>query len=149
VKASNAQVVSAVAQFKEMFNVLNRDTLSESLLSQTYTDDLVFRDPLHHIEGMADLIAYFENVYENVGSICFDWLDESLEKDRAYLRWKMYFTHPRLNRGQSVAVDGTSILRVEDGKVCDHRDFFDAGQMLYEHIPALGFLIRKLKQRLV
>jgi hypothetical protein len=28
-----------------------------------------------------------------------------------------------------------------------HRDYYDAGSMLYEHIPLMGYAIRKIKKK--
>jgi hypothetical protein len=34
------------------------------------------------------------------------------------------------------------------GKVRYHRDYFDLGAMLYEHLPLLGSLVKTIKRRL-
>ena len=36
----------------------------------------------------------------------------------------------------------------EAGKVCQHRDYFDLGAMLYEQLPLLGPVVRTIKMRL-
>jgi hypothetical protein len=45
-------------------------------------------------------------------------------------------------------VDGFSQISFEDNKVKHHRDYFDLGSMLYEQIPVLGLLIKKIKSGL-
>ena len=56
---------------------------------------------------------------------------------------------PRLNRGQLISLEGCSLLRWNaDGKVERHRDYFDAGALLYQHVPLLGSAIRWLQRRL-
>jgi len=37
-----------------------------------------------------------------------------------------------------------SHLKFADGKVISHRDYFDLGEMLYEHIPLLGGVIKSI-----
>jgi hypothetical protein len=39
-------------------------------------------------------------------------------------------------------------LRTRNGKIYYHRDYFDMGAMLYEHLPLLGRIIQRLKHRL-
>jgi hypothetical protein len=58
----------------------------------------------------------------------------------------MTYSHPKLNKGQSINVEGMSQLRFSD-KIFAHRDYFDVGQMLYEQVPFLGGLIGLLKNR--
>lgn len=59
----------------------------------------------------------------------------------------MHFRHPRLRGGAPISVDGCSHLLWWD-KVYQHRDYFDAGAMLYEHLPLMGGVIAWLKRRL-
>jgi steroid Delta-isomerase len=45
-------------------------------------------------------------------------------------------------------VRGTSHLRfASDGKICYHRDYWDAAEELYEKLPAIGAVMRWLKLR--
>ena len=57
------------------------------------------------------------------------------------------YRHPRLARGAPIRVEGCSYLQWRD-KVHLHRDYFDAGALLYEHLPLLGGTIGWLKRRL-
>jgi len=134
--------------FKSLYDVLDRDTLTTELLLSTYAEDVVFHDSLHRLEGIADMYDYFSNLYENVSSIVFDWQEEAVTSDGAFVRWNMTFKHPVLKSGSPVQVSGATFLSIKNGRVSEHRDYFDAGEMLYEHIPALGYVIRKLKKRL-
>jgi len=37
---------------------------------------------------------------------------------------------------------------LDDGRVNDHRDYFDMGEFIYERVPVLGRIIRAIKNRL-
>ncbi|MGB0230941.1 MAG: nuclear transport factor 2 family protein, partial [Pseudohongiellaceae bacterium] len=65
-----------------------------------------------------------------------------------FMTWTMFLNHPKLSGGETVRVEGASYLRTRNGKVYYHRDYFDLGAMLYENVPLLGRVIRKLKSRL-
>jgi len=60
----------------------------------------------------------------------------------------MTYQHPSLNKGQPIKVEGASKLVVQDDRIISHRDYFDAGNLLYEHIPVLKNVIRFLKRRM-
>ena len=144
------------------------DKTSTELLKSVYSDDVVFRDPLHEVQGLEALNQYFSGLYTNVSSIDFvfhhplgptrpepaatsheaqdTW--ESAEQGLAWLSWTMTYRHPRLNGGSDIVVEGASRLEFRHGKVCRHRDFFDAGELLYEQVPLLGKVIRLLKRRM-
>ncbi|MGK0408645.1 MAG: limonene-1,2-epoxide hydrolase [Shewanella psychromarinicola] len=132
--------------FIDMYQKLNKDNLS--MLAQVYRDDIRFQDPLHKVEGIAPLTRYFANMYQNVTHIEFDIKEVviSANQQQAGLYWTMTYSHPKLNKGQNINVEGMSQLRFSD-KIFAHRDYFDVGQMLYEQVPFLGGLIGLLKNR--
>jgi hypothetical protein len=117
-------------------------------LDQLYSDDVQFRDPLHQIEGLPALTNYFAQLYANVSDLGFHFHDiDTVREGAGYLRWTMHFRHPRLRRGQRIEVDGCSCLRWRD-RVYLHQDYFDAGALLYQHLPLMGPAIGWLKGRL-
>lgn len=133
--------------FGERFASLDANNLAR--LGELYQPNIHFRDPLHEIQGLADLHDYFSQLYANVSELNFHFHGFDQVRDgEGYLRWTMTFRHPRLNSGKQIEVDGCSHLLWHDGKVHTHRDYFDAGAMLYEHLPLFGRVIGWLKGRL-
>jgi len=48
-----------------------------------------------------------------------------------------------------VLLDGISVIRFdEEDLVVYHRDYFDVGAMVYEHVPVVRFFVRQVKKRL-
>ncbi|MDR5899031.1 nuclear transport factor 2 family protein [Halomonas vilamensis] len=138
---------TALETFCAFFNKLD-NTCTEKLY-EVYTDDIVFRDPLHHVEGRAALEGYFAAMYENVTECRFTYYQKVCQGNTAFVTWTMHFAHPSLASGKVIAVEGCShLIFADDGRVSQHRDYFDAGAMLYEHVPILGRLIRLLKRRI-
>lgn len=137
---------AALERFCDFFNKLD-NTCTEKLY-EVYTEDIVFRDPLHTIEGRTALQAYFANMYANVTQCQFTYHDSQLNGDIAWVSWTMTFAHAKLAGGRAIEVEGCSRLNfARDGRVSSHRDYLDAGAMLYENLPVLGRLIRFIKQR--
>ena len=134
-------------KFLQTYTELNRSNLH--LLSSIYTEDILFIDPAHRIEGLSKLTAYFEALYQNINSINFAFTHPLQVDDIAYVQWAMTFSHPKLKKGDTIKVPGMSFLKFHgSGKVMHHRDQFDLGSMLYEHLPVFGQIINVVKRRL-
>jgi hypothetical protein len=137
-----------IENFKQLYNKLNRDTATLELLERVYAENIQFEDCFHNIKGIKSLFEYFDNLYENVEFIGFDFKNQWLNENSAMLTWTMSYKHPKLNGGQLIAVEGASQLDFNHGKVIRHRDYFDGGALLYENIPILKRVIFFLKNRL-
>jgi hypothetical protein len=139
--------MKSLDKFMATYNQLDKTNLD--LLYTIYHPKIHFADPAHSIDGLNNLKQYFTAMYENVRSIRFDFHDRLENSSQAFLTWTMHFSHARLAKGRSIAVSGCSRLEfAAEGKVIYHRDYFDLGAMLYEHIPVLGGIIKTIKQRL-
>ncbi|CAH0540602.1 nuclear transport factor 2 family protein [Vibrio marisflavi] len=130
----------------EVFQQLNKANLNS--LKEVYHQDVVFEDAAHRIEGWSNLEQYFENLYANVIQCDFSIEETHQTGDSGFLVWLMSLRHPKLNRGEVVQVRGISHLKLNQDKVIYHRDYFDLGEMLYEHIPVLGAIIKSIKRKL-
>ena len=116
-----------------------------------YTPDVVFEDPLHRIEGAASLERYFTTLYRNVTECRFVFHERQRLGREAFATWTMHLVHPRLDKGREIAVEGCSHLTFAadgSGRIARHRDYFDAGDLLYERLPLLGGAIRLIKRQL-
>lgn len=134
-----------VEQFCEYYRELNHASIGR--LDQLYDNKAVLIDPLHSIEGIDAISHYFETMLTNLSYCRFQIIDVLDTNHQAFVTWVMHFAHPRLNKGKAIEVTGSSHLKF-DQKLIYHRDYYDLGEMLYEQIPVLGFVIDKLKQRL-
>lgn len=139
----------ALEAFCAFFNKLDKTCTKK--LYMFYTSDVSFVDPLHRIEGREALEAYFTALYENVTSCRFDFHHRQRQGDTAFVTWTMQLVHPRLDGGRMIAVEGCSRLEFapdDAGRVARHRDYFDAGALVYERLPLLGGAVRLVKRRL-
>ncbi len=129
------------------FNELTADNLE--ILDGFYAPDVHFVDPLGEMHGLDALKDYYEGMYRNVQEIRFDFHDEVQQGDRHVVFWTMYARIKGLNKGREIALEGNSIITFNnDDLVAYHRDFFDVGAMVYEHVPIIGALVRRVKNRL-
>ncbi|MBV7314508.1 nuclear transport factor 2 family protein [Shewanella sp. NIFS-20-20] len=136
---------SLLEAFLALYQELNKDNLHR--LAEVYDQQISFIDPLHSIEGLTQLQHYFAGMYANVESLQFEIASCLTQDNQAAIFWTMHFSHSKLNRGHSIEVKGMTHLRMND-KIIYHRDYFDAGQMLYRHVPLLGSAIKAINRRL-
>jgi len=149
----SAQGVSVIPQLanvdkvKYIFKNLTKDNLP--LIDDFYDKDVIFIDPIGEIIGSQKIKKYYENMYQNVKVIRFEF-SETLEENQTVVAfWSMYLETDKLNSGKGFTIEGNSIIRFNlEGKAVYHRDYFDLGAFIYEKIPVIGFFIEKIKKNL-
>lgn len=137
--------MTLVADVQQLYRNLHAGNLEQ--LSRVYAENVLFIDPFHRIEGLPALKAYFAGMYSNVRHCEFQF-ERVLQDDcSALIRWTMSLSHPRLNSGKTLHIPGVTELEFTD-RITLHRDFFDAGALLYEQVPVIGWAIRRIKERI-
>ena len=118
--------MEVVTLFVNFYKSLDTQSLSE--LKNIYSDDVVFIDPVTEHKGFAAVHRYFEQLLVDVNECTFDI--------------------SQIKAGKLISVEGISQLIVKEQKICNQRDYYDLGSMLYEQVPLLGTVIKYLKKRL-
>lgn len=132
-------------KFKALY--INSSSITKAQLEDVYERNIVFRDPVHKIEGVDALSEYMATMYANVQQCSFAYLDEIVTDGRAVVKWDMTFRHRRLKGGKSIIVRGVTIVEYRE-RIYSHEDIFDLGSMIYENVPLVGAQVRYLKHRL-
>lgn len=141
----NSAVPATLEDFRALFNKLDKGNLDK--LADLYSEDIRFQDPLGTVNGLDELTHYFAGAYANVVDCRFEFGEAVVQGESAALPWVMHLRHKRIRKGREVQVQGISHLRIRDGRVYYHRDYFDAGEMLYENLPIIGGVIRWIKDQ--
>jgi hypothetical protein len=133
-------------KIRNLYQRFDKKTLKS--LAEVYSDDIQFRDPLHAINGLSSLTEYYTGMMRELLECRFEFHHsvEVVERGEAILFWTMHYRHKKLAGGKPLELSGNSHLLFKE-KVYYHRDYFDAGSMLYEHIPLMGFAIRQIKKK--
>ena len=119
------------------------------ILKNFYAENVSFVDPLGSIEGLSGLTRYYTNMYKGVKTIKFIFKNINASNNDYYAEWTMIYSTDALKSGSEIKMDGLSHIRFNDqGLVIYHRDYFDMGAMVYEHVPVLGGAIRYIRKRL-
>ena len=135
-----------IDQFSQFYQTLSVEKIDR--MSELYNENALFQDPLHQAKGLPSIQQYFRRTMMNVSECRFSIDEVVSEQGRAFINWKMTFNHPKLNKGRETDVPGASLIKFNQ-RIIYHRDYFDLGCMIYEHIPVLGKVIKKVKHRII
>ncbi|GAB2709231.1 nuclear transport factor 2 family protein [Aliiglaciecola sp. 3_MG-2023] len=139
--------MSLLTKFEDFYRDISIQSIAR--LSEIYAPNAVLIDPLSKHQGLDNIQHYFGNLLTNTSKCeCTIQLISQLRSD-IFVTWKMLIIHPKLNSGKEFEIDGVSHLKSDDEKIIFHRDYYDLGEMIYEQVPVLKFVIKTLKKRLV
>lgn len=125
------------------FEEIKQESIDD--LNDIYADNIIFKDPIHEISGLDSLKNYFSALNSNLQSGKFEFSSIDLSDKKCYLHWTMVLKlkKPR----QHIQVRGISVLTYEE-KIILQEDYFDMGELAYEHIPLIGGIIKSIKKRM-
>ena len=134
-----------IAQFKQMYQTFDNNTVSK--LPQLYSPSIKFKDPIHEIEGLEQLSRYFANFCKPETYCQFEFINEIVTPDQAFFQWKMHYSHPKLSAGKKLMIDGGTMIKF-GSHIAYHEDFYDMGAMIYQHLPVLGWALKKINNHM-
>jgi len=134
-----------IASFKQLYQTFDEHTLT--MLPKLYSDSVIFKDPIHHVSGLASLQSYFANFCSPETKCQFEFINEVLADDQAFFQWHMHYSNPKLNSGKTLTLEGGTLIKFTS-HIIFHQDFYDMGAMIYQHLPVLGWVVKKINQRM-
>lgn len=136
---------SVINRFVEYYAGL--DNQPPSALAAIYDTDATLIDPFGEHKGLYAIQRYFTHLLANVGHCRFS-IDAPLYDDHRFaVTWTMHWSHPRVAGGKTLALPGCSVGEFRADMIIRQRDYYDAGEMIYEHLPLLGWAVRRVKRR--
>ncbi|TDT59014.1 SnoaL-like protein [Enterobacter sp. AG5470] len=136
---------SVINRFVEYYAGL--DNQPPSALTTLYHPDAQLIDPFGEHRGLVAIQRYFTRLLVNVQHCRFSIDIPVCEGERYAVSWTMHWSHPRISAGKALALGGCSMVEVQDNLIIRQRDYYDAGEMIYEHLPLLSWAIRGVKRR--
>lgn len=144
--SSPADLRAAVERVCVFYESLSPDALAG--LDALYTDDARFKDPFNEVRGIAAIRQIFEHMFHNLHEPRFVVTQRLVDGRQTFLVWEFRFRFRRFDTVTPQVIRGGShLVLAADGRVCDHRDYWDAAEELYEKLPVVGALMRYLKRR--
>jgi limonene-1,2-epoxide hydrolase len=144
--AQGSDTVDLASALKEAYKGLASG--NTAALAPLYSDDVYFEDPSHGIQGKAALVERFQQLYGKVDSCTFKFHQTLDTGGEIFLAWTMILKPRGPKSSEAVRVEGASFLKVRNNRIYYHRDYFDLGAFIYENVPMLGSIIKRIKQRL-
>lgn len=121
------------------------ETLSQSSLSTIadyYSDDCYFKDPFNEVRSRDIIHSIYMDMFEKLDSPRFVFEDVLSDGNKAFLTWRFSFGW----RNRQMTIQGGShLVFSDDGRVEYHRDYWDVAEELYEKIPVMGWILRRIK----
>jgi ketosteroid isomerase-like protein len=144
--SADADLHAAVQRVVAFYEGLTPAALEH--LAQLYTEDARFKDPFNEVRGVAAIRGVFEHMYESLHEPRFVVTQRIVDGHQCFLVWEFRFRFLRFDtQTDQVVRGGSHLVLAPDGRIADHRDYWDAAEELYEKLPLLGGLMRWLKRR--
>lgn len=136
---------SVINRFVEYYAGL--DNQPPSALAALYEADATLIDPFGEHRGLYAIQRYFTHLQANVEHCRFS-IDPPLCDGHFFVvTWTMHWSHPRIDGGAILTLPGCSVVKIQGEMITSQRDYYDAGEMIYEHLPLLGWAVRSVKRR--
>lgn len=117
-------------------------------LDAWYAADAWFKDPFNEVRGLPHVQRIFAHMFEALEDPRFKVTSRIVQGGECFLAWEFRYSFRRWPRAGGQLVRGASHLKLAgDGRIAWHRDYWDAAEEVYEKLPLLGGLLRRLKRR--
>jgi hypothetical protein len=136
---------SVINRFVEYYAGL--DNQPPSALAALYEADATLIDPFGEHRGLYAIQRYFTHLLANVEHCRFSIDPPRCDGHFFVVTWTMHWSHPRIDGGAILTLPGCSVVKIQGEMITSQRDYYDAGEMIYEHLPLLGWAVRSVKRR--
>jgi ketosteroid isomerase-like protein len=116
-------------------------------LGTLYRDNARFKDPFNEVQGLQAIQGIFAHMFESLDGPRFVIRDAIAQGPQCFVTWDFVFRMKRFSRDEQCIRGASHLVLAEDGRIQDHRDYWDAAEELYEKLPVVGALMRWLKRR--
>jgi steroid delta-isomerase len=139
---SHAMVEHLVTYFEQL------TPASVASMGNHYAPDARFKDPFNDVAGLPAIQKIFSHMFVSLESPRFVVQERIAQGHQCFLTWEFRFRFRNFKQTQEQVILGSShLVFADDGKVIQHRDYWDAAEELYEKLPWIGGLMRWLKKR--
>ncbi len=141
---SRAQT-GAILAYLRFLETLTAENLSD--LRGYVAADVRFRDPFNDVTGREAMQRVFERMFEDLREVSFAVEETAVKPGVGFARWRFRACLARAGR----RLDFTGFSEIHagpDGLITGHHDVWDPTAALFDQVPVLGLILRRLKRRL-
>lgn len=125
------------------FERLSPDRLDT--LRDVCSEDVRFVDPFNDVRGIEAFISVFRHMYQTLDDAVFEVTDRATGSEASYIRWSL--SARRKGSPEGFTITGMSEIHFDgSGRAILHVDHWDAAAQLYERVPVLGWILRRLRR---
>ena len=134
-------------ELKKFFNLsYGQEAPTREEWENLYNKDVKFKDPTQEKQGIEAYIKAQDGLVNRCDDVYLESHLIAINKNIAFIEWTMGLKI----KGLEFLYDGTTrLIFDEDGKVKEHRDYFDFCSGTFGNLPILGSFIRWLYSRFV
>ena len=116
-------------------------------LDTYYAADAHFKDPFNDVYGLTAITRIFDHMFASLQQPRFVVTRRLVQGQQAFLAWEFHFRLRSWRPDTEQCINGATLLCFDaQGRVSQHRDYWDTAEELYEKLPLLGALMRWLRK---
>ena len=145
---SQVQLRDRFKNLELLFSDLKHPDL-EQRIRATYANELYFNDTFRTLDNQDELVEYLKETADRVNSTTTEFKEFAYGNNSYYVRWTMHIEFDV--SGKSIVTDSIGVSQIrfdENGLISFHQDFWDNTEGFFQHLPVVGFLLGKVKNRL-
>jgi limonene-1,2-epoxide hydrolase len=101
-------------------------------LRELYDPAMVFQDPIQKLRGLDAFMSMNQRLLARMRTLEWTILAVGGQRDEAFVEWEM---RGKAKLGPSVHVSGVTRARAQGGRIVDHRDYWDMGELIASALP--------------
>lgn len=138
----------AIARFQNLLADFKAPDFS-GRISEVYADEVFFNDTIKTKHRAEEVREYLTETAAALDKGTVEFLEVVSDNGNYYFRWAMTLRFKRFAKGEDKFSVGMTHVRFDaSGRVVLHQDFWDSTGGLFEHVPALGWMLRRAKSGL-
>jgi hypothetical protein len=119
---------------------------TEAQWRAAYSDNVVFEDPTQKHPGLDAYLAAQEGLLRRCDDVLLKPLAIAIDGNTAFVEWEMGL---KIKGIEFIYPGSSRLLFNDEGKIVDHRDYFDFVGPTFEPVPVIGSFVRWLYKRFV
>jgi hypothetical protein len=119
---------------------------TEQQWREAYSEEVVFEDPTQKKKGLKAYLEAQEGLLRRCDDVLLKPLAIACDGNTAFVEWEMGL---KIKGIEFIYPGATRLLLNDEGKIVDHRDYFDFVGPTFEPVPVIGSFVRWLYKRFV
>ncbi|MDP4589509.1 MAG: nuclear transport factor 2 family protein [Burkholderiaceae bacterium] len=124
----------------DWFENLSPQTLAQ--IDCIYAENATFIDPFNAVHDRVSIHDIYAHMFKTLEQPAFKITRKIVSMHQGCMVWRFTF---KLKK-RVFDIEGSTVFEInEQGLITLHRDYWDTSRELYEHVPILGYLLKRLR----